>query len=147
MKLLLGMCALVMCLLVVARGEELPDAPSSSPSSSPAPSLPAAELPAHARFWDRTETWGTVAHAGARLTDTALSCADYARGHTELSLPFRSCAGLAGYSAAAVSGQIVTDWVLWRTGHQRLRKWSPWVWTAVDAIAIGRTVNNWNHWR
>lgn len=93
------------------------------------------------RFWDTKNTTAFTVTAAIRAADAGYTCAQMDNPNfRERWLPVKSCAGVSGWLAATQGSQLAITYWAHRTGHHRLERWVPYVWTGPSAVGIGYTI-------
>ncbi len=95
------------------------------------------------RFFDRENLIGVIIHAAIRTADVAQTCILLGRGAREAWLPMKGCPGIAAYSFSMIPAQIGNAYLLHRSGHHKLERWAPYLWSAPSAAGIAVSLKAW----
>jgi len=116
-------------------------APSAYSSGLMIATTPANVVP-H-RFFDRENLIGTAIHAAVRTADAVQTCMLLGRGAREAWLPMKGCPAIAAYSFSMIPAQIGNSYLMHRSGHHKLERWMPYLWSAPSAAGIAVSLKSW----
>ena len=100
----------------------------------------AQDAPSH--FWTRQQIVAQSMNAAARAADVAQTCYHLRNGWREAWEPSQSCTGVAMWTFSGVPASIGTSYLLHRRGHERMARWTPYLFTAGSVAAIAFTYSH-----
>jgi hypothetical protein len=91
---------------------------------------------APSQFWTRQQIAAQSLNAAVRAADVAQTCYHLGNGWREAWEPSQSCAGVSLWTLAGVPGSIGTAYLLHRHHHDRLARWTPYIFAVSSTAAI-----------